>query len=68
MYLFCLLNEIQVVSIELFHSHFARFCTIEYVFDGLKLSLSDVIVAQKGYNGEGKLHFFRWDYNFTRSL
>ena len=28
----------------------------------LKLSISDVIVSQKGSNGDGKLHFFGRDY------
>ena len=30
--------------------------------------VNEVIVSQKGYNGDGKLHFFGWDYNFTHSL
>ena len=34
----------------------------------LKLSISDVIVSQKSSNGDGKLHFFVLDYNFTDSL
>ena len=37
-------------------------------FDKLKLSVSDIIVTQKGSNGEGKLHFFGQDSNFTFSL
>ena len=34
----------------------------------LNLSICDVIVSQKGSNGDEKLHFFGLDYNFTRSL
>ena len=37
-------------------------------FDKLKLSVSDIIVTQKGSNGEGKLHFFGQDSYFTFSL
>ena len=37
-------------------------------FDGLKLSVSDVILIQKNSNGDRKLQFFGRDYNFTRSL
>ena len=33
-----------------------------------ELSAIDVIVCQKSLNGDGKLHFFGQDYNFTRSL
>ena len=33
-----------------------------------KLSISDVKVSRKGSNGDGKLHFFGKDYDFTRSL
>ena len=46
-------------------------CSISYngvCFKRLKLSVSDAIVSQKGSNGDGKLHFFRRDYNFTCSL
>ena len=34
----------------------------------LKLSVYDIIVSQKGSNGEEKLHFFGRDDNFTNSL
>ena len=34
----------------------------------LKLCVSDVIVGQKGSNGNGKLQFFERDYNFTHTL
>ena len=34
----------------------------------LKLSISNFIVSQKGFNGVGKLHSFGLDYNLTRSL
>ena len=40
------------------------FCSFLYngvYFDGLKLSVSDVIVSQKGPNGDGKLRFFGQD-------
>ena len=48
------------------------FCSFLYngvYLDKLKLSVSDVIVSQKkGSNGNGKLQFFGWDYNFTKKL
>ena len=34
----------------------------------LKLSINDVVVIQKVSNGDGKPHFFGWNYYFTRSL
>ena len=42
------------------------FCSFLYngvYYDVLKLSLSDVIVVQKGSNGDRKIQFFGWDYN-----
>ena len=59
---------IAVVSIWLLFSHVVHFRTIEYVTNVLKLSVSDVIVSQKGSNGDKKLQFFGPDYNFTCSL
>ena len=47
------------------------FCALLYngvCFFGLKLSISDVIISQKGSNGDRKLQFFKRDYNFTRTL
>ena len=47
------------------------FCSFLYsgvLLKGLKLSVSDVIEGQKGSNGDGKLQFFGWGYDFTRSL
>ena len=41
------------------------FCSFLYngiCFGGLKLSVSDVIVSQKGSNGDRKLQFFGRDY------
>ena len=40
----------------------------EVCFDGLKLSVSDIIVSQKGSNGDEKLQFSGRDYNFTCTL
>ena len=37
-------------------------------YDALKLSVGDIILSQKGSNGDGKLHFFGRDYDFTLSL
>ena len=37
-------------------------------YNWVKLSVSDVIVSQKGTNGDRKLHFFGRDYSFTSSL
>ena len=40
------------------------FCSFLYngvYFDRLKLSVSDIIVSQKGSNGDGKLQFLGWD-------
>ena len=42
-----------VVSIDLFFSHFVHFRTMEYVKTYYSV-LFDVIVSQKGSNGEGK--------------
>ena len=51
------------------HCNFSlSFCSFSYNgvhFDGLKLSVNDVIVSQKESNGNGKLQFFGRDYNFT---
>ena len=47
------------------------FCLFSYsgvYFDGLKLSVSDIIVSQKSSNGDGNLRFFGQDYNFTRTF
>ena len=33
-----------------------------------QISADDVIVSEKGSNGEWNEHFFEWDYNFTSSL
>ena len=44
------------------------FCLFSYNgvgLNGLDLSVSDVIVSLKSSNGDGKLQFFRRDYNFT---
>ena len=41
------------------------FCLFSYngvCFKVLKLSVGDVIVSQKGSNGNGKLQLFGWDY------
>ena len=35
---------------------------MEYIRFVLKLSMCDVIVSQKGSNGDGKLYFFGRDY------
>ena len=35
---------------------------MEYSRSVLKVSISDVIVTQKGFNGDGKLHFYGRDY------
>ena len=32
-------------------------------YDGLKLSVNDIIVSQKGSNGDGKPQFYGQDYN-----
>ena len=51
----------KVVSIVIFLSHFVRFSYTGVCFDGLKLSVSDVIVSQKGSNGrenEPKVTYF----------
>ena len=37
-------------------------------YDTLNLFVNDVIVGQKGSNGDGKLHFFGRNCNFTRCL
>ena len=50
-----------VVSVGLFLSQIVCFCTMEYQVV-LKLSICPVIISQKGSNGDGKLHFFGWDY------
>ena len=47
------------------------FCLFSYsglCFGKLKLSVSDVIVNQKRYNGERKLHFLGWDYQRFKIL
>ena len=47
------------------------FCSFSYkglCFVKLKLSVSDVIVSQKGSNGDRKLHFFGRDYDFNCTL
>ena len=47
------------------------FCLFSYngvCNDGLELSVSDIIVCHKGFNGDRKLQFFGRHYNFTRSL
>ena len=47
------------------------FCSFSYnevYFDGIKLSVNDVIDSQKGSNGNGKLKFNGRDYNFTCTL
>ena len=44
------------------------FCSFSYngvCKDILKLSVSDVIVSQKGSNGDRKLHFSGWDNIFV---
>ena len=44
------------------------FCAFSYngvCYLPLKLSVSDVIVSQKGFNGEEKLYFFGRDYKYT---
>ena len=54
--------------LEFFSLIFFHFHTMEYITGILKLSVSDVIVCQKGSNGDRKLKLFGWDYHFTRSL
>ena len=47
------------------------FCSFSYngvCCKRFELSVSDVIVSQQGYNGDGKLNFFGLDYNLTCSL
>ena len=44
---------------------YLSFCSFLYngaYFDGLKLSVNDITVSQKGYNGHRKLKFYGWDY------
>ena len=46
------------------------FCSFSYngvCYDVSKLSVCDVIVSQKGSNGNRKLQLLGWVYNFTRS-
>ena len=62
------LKSILVVSIEIFPSHFCMFSYNGVYFDGLKLSVSDIIASQKGSYGNKKQLYFGWDYNFIRSL
>ena len=48
------------------HNISLSFCAFLYngvCFNGLKLSISDVIDSQKLSNGDGKLQFFGRDYN-----
>ena len=50
-------------------SFFLSFCLFSYngvCYDGLKLSVSDVIVGQKGSNGDRKLQFFGWDNKWCK--
>ena len=57
-----------VVSIDLFFPSNCLFSYNGVYQDAVELSTSDIIICQKGSNGDGKLHFFERDYNFTRSL
>ena len=47
------------------------FCSFSYnrvCYDELKLSVSDVIFSLKGSNGDGNLHFFGRDYNYSLAI
>ena len=55
-------------ALTVFHSHFIRFCTKLVCFDGLKLSVNDILVNQNGSNGDRNLQFFGWDYNCMSSF
>ena len=48
------MSATKVVSIGLFLYHFGRFYYIGLCYNVFKLSVGDVIVSQKGSNGEGK--------------
>ena len=50
-----------------FYLSFCLFSCNGICFDGLKLSASDIIVSQKGSNGDRKLHFFGRGYKYWGS-
>ena len=45
-----------------------EYVTIGRPYNQLKLSVSVVIVSQKGFNGDRKLQFFGRDYNCTERV
>ena len=51
--------SIQVVSIDFFCHHSVHFSTLECIKNIFQLSNSDVIVSQKGSNGEGSISLGR---------
>ena len=57
-----------VVSIGLIWLYFVSFSYNGVLFDGLTLSVNDIIVVQKSSNGNWKLQFFGQNYNFTHTL
>ena len=62
------LHKSWVVSIGNFSLSFCSFLYNGVCFGRLKLSLDDVIVSQKGSNGDGRQQFFGGDYNSTRTI
>ena len=68
-----------IICLQVFSSDYSSlyciisfsFCSFSYngvCYDGFKRSVSDVIVSQKGSNGDRKLQFFGGYYNFTHTL
>ena len=64
----CIENKENLVDFEKSPLDYFTLFVLVFIKWSILSHVSDVIISQKGSNGDGKLHFFGRDYIFTCSL